>query len=206
MLRYLDDQHPLENWTAQRNLARQYDFMNTAFRLWQDQDRPPISLSFLCDLNFYAAHLLSPHPGKFRDAVQQNVDITNTPHTPPIWEEIEDWLATFLHQIHQMNASEDPFLTAAYALWRLNWIHPFVQGNGRTARAACYFILCQRLDLWLPGTPIIPEQIRATRQEYCDLLKDADLTAGEENLAALQPLSAYLQRLLTEQLQSISTN
>jgi hypothetical protein len=32
-----------------------------------------------------------------------------------------------------------PTELAAYGLWRLNWIHPFVEGNGRTARAVCYF-------------------------------------------------------------------
>ena len=27
-----------------------------------------------------------------------------------------------------------PIRLSAYVLWRLNWIHPFVNGNGRTAR------------------------------------------------------------------------
>jgi Fic family protein len=30
---------------------------------------------------------------------------------------------------------------AAYVMWRLNWIHPFTDGNGRTSRISSYVIL-----------------------------------------------------------------
>ncbi|MEX1365172.1 MAG: Fic family protein [Nannocystaceae bacterium] len=36
-----------------------------------------------------------------------------------------------------------------YTLWRLNWIHPFVEGNGRTARAACYYFKVDELAAYL---------------------------------------------------------
>src|ERR1700691_2453032 len=39
---------------------------------------------------------------------------------------------------------------AAYILWKLNWIHPFADGNGRTARAVSYAVLCIKLDGLLP--------------------------------------------------------
>src|SRR6266853_5258086 len=52
-----------------------------------------------------------------------------------------------------------PVHLAAYALWKLNWIHPFTDGNGRTARAISYLLLCLRLGYRLPGTNTIPEQI-----------------------------------------------
>ncbi|MBL8221394.1 MAG: Fic family protein, partial [Bryobacterales bacterium] len=31
-------------------------------------------------------------------------------------------------------------------MWRLNWIHPFFGGNGRTARSASYLVLCASLN------------------------------------------------------------
>ena len=49
----------------------------------------------------------------------------------------------------------DPLFVAAYVLWRICWIHPFDDGNGRTARAASYFVLCQRL--WLEPSRAIPQ-------------------------------------------------
>ena len=49
---------------------------------------------------------------------------------------------------------------AAYGLWRLNRIHPFVEGNGGTARAACYYLLSVHEGRLLPGKKILPERIR----------------------------------------------
>ena len=31
---------------------------------------------------------------------------------------------------------------AAFTLWRMCWIHPFIEGNGRIVRAACYYVMC----------------------------------------------------------------
>ena len=42
---------------------------------------------------------------------------------------------------------------AAYLLWRMNWIHPFADGNGRTARVVSYVVLSVKLDSLLPGAP-----------------------------------------------------
>ena len=32
---------------------------------------------------------------------------------------------------------------ASYLLWRINWVHPFGEGNGRTAFVLCNLILMQ---------------------------------------------------------------
>ena len=65
----------------------------------------------------------------------------------------------FLSVIHENWTTIDhPTLLPAYALWRLNWIHPFIEGNGRTARAACYYLICLRNGGLLPGIKIVPEQ------------------------------------------------
>lgn len=175
--------------------------MHSAFLIWEAQGRPNLSLRFLKELNYYAAHLLSPYPGLFRNEIQQNVNITNTPHTPPKWEDVEQHMAEFIGHLFKLWDNGSATETAAYALWRINWIHPFVQGNGRTARACCYFILCQKTEIWLPGVPILPELIRTNRDEYCSLLQDADEKANgyETDLASL---TEFLERLLIQQLQS----
>jgi fido (protein-threonine AMPylation protein) len=46
-----------------------------------------------------------------------------------------------------------------HLMWRINWIHPFDDGNGRTARMASYAVLCVLLGYELPGTKAIFEQI-----------------------------------------------
>lgn len=47
--------------------------------------------------------------------------------------------------------SAPPIVLEAYALWRLNWIHPFINGNGRTARALCYYVICLRMGGFPPA-------------------------------------------------------
>src|SRR4051812_41331333 len=61
---------------------------------------------------------------------------------------------------------ESPIHIAAYLLWRLNWIHPFSGGNGRTSRAVSYYALCVRLGFVLPGNVTIPEQLTTNRAAY----------------------------------------
>ena len=29
----------------------------------------------------------------------------------------------------------------AYLMWRVNWVHPFFGGNGRTSRAVAYMVM-----------------------------------------------------------------
>ena len=88
---------------------------------------------------------------------------------------------------------------AAYGLWRLNWIHPFIEGNGRTARATCYYLLCARTERLLPGNKIVPERIRESHAEYVAALQAAD-HAWEQGNYDLSAMETYLARLLQEQL------
>lgn len=67
-----------------------------------------------------------------------------------------------------------PVHLAAYLMWRINWVHPFSDGNGRTARALSYAVLCIRLGYRLPGAKTIPEQIAANKFPYYEALEDAD--------------------------------
>ena len=95
---------------------------------------------------------------------------------------------------------------AAYVLWRLNHIHPFINGNGRTARAACYFVLCVKLGGWLPGTVILPELLRNSeiRDRYVQALRQADAAAERgDGDDPLSPMTQLLAELLHQQHSSI---
>jgi Fic/DOC family/Transposase DDE domain len=51
----------------------------------------------------------------------------------------------FFSLIHEnWTIVDHPTALAAFALWNLNYIHPFIEGNGRTARAACYYLICMK--------------------------------------------------------------
>ena len=67
-----------------------------------------------------------------------------------------------------------PIHLAAYVMWRLNWIYPFADGNGRTSRIVSYVVLSVRAGSVLPGTPTIPDQIVDNRNPYFDAFDAAD--------------------------------
>ena len=97
---------------------------------------------------------------------------------------------------------DHPTWISAYALWRLNWIHPFVEGNGRTARAACYYLICLKHGQLLPGKKIVPERIRDDRPRYYAALEAAD-RAWENGALDVSDLAEYLAKLLKAQLADI---
>lgn len=87
----------------------------------------------------------------------------------------------------------------AFVLWKLNWIHPFADGNGRTARAVSYVVLSIKLDSILPGTPTIPEQIADDKTPYYAALESAD-TAFKAGQIDVGDLERMLGAMLAKQL------
>lgn len=77
-----------------------------------------------------------------------------------------------------------PISLAVYVLWRINWIHPLVNGKGRPARAASYFVICIHAGFWLAGTPILPERLKG-HPEYYPALKMADAGHGLARLESV---------------------
>jgi len=203
MVPTIDDKSPLGNFIIARNLARQYDFLHTAFVVWGNNVGFNVSHRFIGELNFYGVQFVSDYPGGYRSQIKQDVKITNTEHQPPKWQDVDGHMEDFLAKYAAYFEAMDPITLAAYVLWRINWIHPFIQGNGRTARALSYFALCQKSGFWLPGNPIIPELIRASRPEYCALLRDADASAKGDGTTNLDGLVTYLGRLLKDQLSTV---
>ena len=88
---------------------------------------------------------------------------------------------------------------AAYVLWRMNWIYPFADGNGRTARATAYVVLSAKLDSLLPGTPTIPDQIAADKTPYYKALENAD-DSWKRDILALADMETMLEKMLARQL------
>ena len=92
-----------------------------------------------------------------------------------------------------------PIYPAAYLMWRLNWIHPFADGNGRTSRIVSYVVLSVRAGAILPGTPTIPDQIVDNRGPYFDALDAADL-AFRDGKIDVSKMEELLGSLLANQL------
>jgi Fic family protein len=91
---------------------------------------------------------------------------------------------------------------AAYVMWRVNWVHPFDDGNGRTARAASYLVLCVKLSSRLPGKPTIPDLIVDDKPSYWAALEAADAAWADNGRVDLGALEQLLEGLLATQLVS----
>lgn len=87
-------------------------------------------------------------------------------------------------------------------MWRINWIHPFDDGNGRTARATAYLTLCTKLGYRLPGRKSLVDFIVGNKKPYYDALEDADAAARSGRID-VTTLEGLLEKLLSAQLISI---
>jgi Fic family protein len=120
-------------------------------------------------------------------------------HVSPAPEEIQPLVEDFCEYLNsKWNSASAPHL-AAYALWRLLWIHPFADGNGRVARAVSYLVLSAKLGAVLPGTPTLPALIAQNRDRYYAVLEAAD-KAQLSGTMDLSPVEQFLSELLELQL------
>jgi Fic family protein len=179
----------------EQNLLRQYDLLLNCIEIGLAKGIEAFDKYTLWSLNAAAVANIAQFGGRYRQS-----PIYVGKHRPPHFREVDDEMDRFFSVIHEnWTIIDHPTYLAAYALWRLNWIHPFVEGNGRTARAACYYLLCMKQGRLLPGKKIVPERIRENRQPYYDALKAADIhwEAGDFNV---HELADYLSDLLKGQL------
>lgn len=124
-------------------------------------------------------------------------------HEPPPWEQVEGLMAEFHDELAAMWPHSDRIDAAAFSLWRINWIHPFRNGNGRSARSFAYACLCLKLASFLPGSPTVLDMIMADRKPYEGALQHADKTFAATGQADLDPMKAYLTELLIKQLATV---
>lgn len=187
------EQHPAYEALAISNGSRQFDFLRSIVEASMSIGRPFISGHVIKALNFHAITCLHINAGEYRPCY---VRVGN--HDPVDPYRVEALMDDLVNMVNRIWEAADPVVLASYVLWRLNYIHPFINGNGRTARAACYFVLCVKLQQWLPGNTILPALIVRDRAEYVTALQQVDASFAAGNLD-LTPIHELLSRLLTEQ-------
>lgn len=189
------ENHPAYQALAISNGVRQYDFLNSVVLAAIAVNRPFLSQSIIRALNFHAITCWHVSAGDYRPC-----PVVVGTHEPPEFYRVQALMDDFVNTVNRSWGGDEVAL-AAYVLWRLNFIHPFINGNGRTARAACYFVLCLKLGGLIAGAPILPELITLNRDEYIEALRSADASFLEGSVD-LSPIHGLLTRLLEEQLAS----
>jgi Fic family protein len=176
------------------NLVRQYALLTNCIEIGIGEPPTVFDKFMLWSLNHVAVANISQLGGRFRE---EPIYVNN--HIPPHFKDVPDLMDRFFAFIHENWYTNSLVRLASYTLWRLNWIHPFVEGNGRTARAACYYVMCVKAGRLHPGNKIVPERIRENREEYLAALHAAD-RAWEGGNLDLSRMIEFLGRLLREQL------
>ncbi|MDH7797496.1 MULTISPECIES: Fic family protein [unclassified Beijerinckia] len=189
------EKHPVYEALEVANGNRHYDFLQSIVGAVLAMDRQFLSQHVIKALNFHAITCLHTNPGEYRPC---EVRVNN--HTPPQHHRVQALMDDLVNMVNRGWETTDPVVLATFVLWRLNWIHPFVNGNGRTARAAAYFILCVKSGGWLRGEKILPELLRGDRDRYVEALAAADASLAT-NLD-LSQLHALVSELLEAQLAS----
>jgi len=179
----------------EQNLLRQYDLLSNCIEIGLEKGIEAFDKYTLWSLNHSAVSNIAQFGGRYRED-----PIYVGRHFPPHFKDVSNHMDRFFSMIHEnWTIVDHPTLLPAFALWRLNWIHPFVEGNGRTARAACYYLICIKHGSLLPGKKTVPERIRESRPEYYAALSAAD-RAWDQGQLNVSQLAEYLATLLKAQL------
>jgi Fic family protein len=179
-----------------RNGLRQFDYGIQTVHQALERGFFKLRPSLILALQREALTGISAYAGNFRPA---GVEIVGSKHKPAeahLVPELIEELCDYVNDSWEKTAIH----LASYVMWRLNWVHPFADGNGRTSRILSYVVLSIRAQSVFPGTPTIPEQIVDNRNPYFDALDAADAAwaDGRIDLSRMEELlSGMLARQLT---------
>lgn len=182
------------------NGLRQYDL---AVRMAQEAiergGRFRLRVSHVLALHREALAGVSNFAGNFRPA---GVEIQGSSHKPVGAHLVPENVEELCDYVNDNWEAATALHLASYVMWRLNWIHPFDDGNGRTSRTLSFLVLCVKAEDVLGGTPTIPDQIVQNRNPYFAALDAAD-AAWKQGQIDVTVMEELLESLLARQLRNL---
>jgi Fic family protein len=173
------------------NGFRQYDAAIGTIQKALERGSFKLRPSLILGLQREALAGISSYAGNYRPG---GVAIEGSKHEPVGAHLVPELIEDMCDYVNENWEGSTPIHLAAYVMWRLNWIHPFADGNGRTSRIVSYVVLSVRAGSLLPGTPTIPDQIVDNREPYFEALDAADLAlkGGQVDVSKMEELLASL--------------
>lgn len=144
-----------------------------------------------------------PHPGEFRLG---EVAISGSSHQPP---RAGDVPALIEEMVSVLNAPLPPrydLLKMALSHHRFVWIHPFTNGNGRTARLFTYALLA-KYGFSLENSQIVnPASVFcASRRQYCTRLSLADKALAQNQSQGLLDWCQYVLENFQKEIEKVES-
>lgn len=182
------------------NGLRQFDRVVDLIKAYIEQ--PPgttfrLRPSTVMELNRLAVDGLVRRPGAYRDGPVEILG--GSLHIPPPHEDVPLLVEEMCEYISEKWTSSPALHLSAFLQWRLNWIHPFPDGNGRTSRAVAYYVLCAKMGYRLPGKKTVAERIAENKRPYYMALDRAD-AEWKKNVVDVGDMEALIAKLLADQL------
>ncbi len=163
-----------------------------------DRERPfRLRPSHLLQLNAAALEGIHQMAGTYRNTP---VAIEGSRHEPPAAFMVAEEVAMMCDHVDKNWEEKSALYLASYLLWKINWIHPFADGNGRTSRIASYIALSVKLNSLLPGSPTIPDQISQNKLPYYGALEAADAVWRNSEEIDVSKIEEILDACLVAQL------
>jgi len=182
------------------NGFRQYDLAIDVIKTFLEPDRPfALHPSLIQQLQSVAVREIEAYPGQWRTGPAK---ITKSNHIPPDAHLVGFLVQEMCDYVNDNWHEKTTFHLSAYVMWRLNWIHPFSDGNSRTSRTTSYIVLCASLNTLLPGSPTIPEQIQEDRTLYFKALEASD-EATKTGSLDVSEMENVIKGMLAKQLLSV---
>lgn len=140
----------------EQNLLRQYDLLTNCIEIGLKKGIEAFDKYTLWSLNAAAVANIAQFGGRFRE---QPIYVRD--HIPPHFEKVPNLMDQFISLVHEdWTIIDHPTILPAYALWRMNWIHPFVEGV-MVARHVPHATICS-----VCGSAEFCLETRSFRSEY----------------------------------------
>jgi Fic family protein len=156
---------PLKDHLEAIGHSQAYDLL---YKLAKNHEIKEKDILKLHKLFYY--HIDIKNAGRYR---KQQVFITGTEFIPPAPNQVPGFMKKFIDDIPSMRQKFHPVEFAAFLHKELVSIHPFVDGNGRTARLVMNLALLQNGYV----VTIIPPVLRS---DYINMLKRAQVQPKDD--------------------------
>lgn len=184
-----------------------------------ETQREPVTREKLFEVHRSITHQTMDDPddeGRYRDNNDVNVvDAIDGEivHTPPDFRDVPELMEGLLHFFNHNDPENfiHPIVKACIIHFMIGYIHPFVDGNGRTARSLFYWYLLKN-GYWLTEYLSISRLIVKSKNQYAKAfiyseVDDNDLTyflnyKMKVMKRAFDDLQEYIQRKIKEKKQS----
>jgi Fic family protein len=166
---------PPERESRRQDIEEILNYRTALDAAMEELERRPFNLNLLLNLHKILLSSVRGHnkaPGEFRR--QQNYigsrvgGVEQVRFTPPDWMKLQHSLGNWEKYYH---SDDDPLVRLALIHAQFEFLHPFLDGNGRIGRIIIPIFLCEKGLLSQP-TFYMSEYLEKHRDEYVDRLND----------------------------------